>query len=161
MNFPIFPLFAGPEETNSRLFDKAECLGSKSRHGWTKITTFRLRGKPCGDSKYESKCYGTHQACPHSGLTWKGHVGFTFSQKSLNEMKHPTSQQVLGGHSYFSKKYKDQNDNIGKMYPLKRSLDRFSLNNLVKSKDWVTNTVLSLSLIEHSEFINLRYLRKH
>ena len=39
------------------------------------MDTFRFRGKHWGDLGYRSKCYGTHQPCPHSGWTWKGHVG--------------------------------------------------------------------------------------
>ena len=66
----------------SRLFNTRGRLGSKGRHGWTKMNTFRFRGKPWGDLGYKSNFYGTHQPCPHSGWTWKGHVGSTKS-KSL------------------------------------------------------------------------------
>ena len=59
-------------------------MGSQGSHGWTEMHTFRLRGKHWGDLGYTLKLYGTQQPCPHSGWTWKGHVG---SNKSKNHGK--------------------------------------------------------------------------
>ena len=70
------------------------------------LDTFEFRRKHCEDLGYKSKFYGTHQACPHSGWTGKGHVG----------------SQVLEQKMIFSKKYKDQNDRIGKIYRFTRPL---------------------------------------
>ena len=48
------------------------------------MDTFRFRGQHQGDLGYKSRFYGTHQACPHSGWTWKGHLGSDTSEKSKN-----------------------------------------------------------------------------
>ena len=44
------------------------------------------------DLGYSSKVHGTHQACPHSGWTWKEHMGSTKIKKSWNNQKnqHPS-----------------------------------------------------------------------
>ena len=70
--------------------------------------------------------------------------------KTLNnrEIQHPSK---FGDDKLFSpKRYKDQNDRIGEIYRLKRSLDRLYFENQVKSKDWVKNPVLSFPRIGQS-----------
>ena len=83
------------------------CLGSNQG---------RFRGKHWGDLGYRSKKYGTHQPCPHSSWTWKGHMG-----------SNKTCRQVLGRNIYFANNYKDQQDRIGKICRFTTSLDPFSL----------------------------------
>ena len=92
--------WAKPPITTFRLFVKTEWLGSKGRHGWTKMDTFRFRGKHWGDLGYRSKFYGTHQPCPHSGWTWKGHMGSKKSKKHW-EIENQTSHQVLRSILFF------------------------------------------------------------
>ena len=60
---------------------------------------FRFKGKHSGALGYKSKFHGTHQPCPHSGWTWKGHRG---SNKSENRWK-PTSQKSRCEELNFSK----------------------------------------------------------
>ena len=105
---------------------KEESLGSEGRHRCTKMDTFAFRGKHWGYLGYRSNKYDTHQPCLHSGWTWKGHVGSTKLQKylTIEQIQHPRTQQVLRPRIDFSKKYKDQNDRIGKFYRFKMWLDR-------------------------------------
>ena len=128
------------------LSSRREWLGSEGRHGWTKMDMFRFRGNHCGNSGYESKLYGTHEPCPHSGWTWKGHVGSNKIKQSLNKMINPTFQQGLGREGNFLKKYKDQNDRIGKVYQFRGSLDTFSLTNRAKSRNRGKHLLVSLGL---------------
>ena len=126
-----------------RLFDKGQWFGSKGRHGWTKMDTFRLRGKHWGDLVYRSKFHGTHQPCPHTGWTWTGHMGSNKSKKTLKHRKSniPAS---FGYELFFCVKSKDQNNRNGKIYRFKKWLDWLRLGNPLKSKDWVIDLVLSL-----------------
>ena len=61
-------------------------MGSKGRHGWTKIDTFRFKGKHCGNLKYKWKLYGTQQPCPHSDWTWKRRT----ESKNIENQKNTT-----------------------------------------------------------------------
>ena len=124
-------------------------MSSKGRHGWTKMDTFRLRGKNWRDSGYRSKFYGTHQRCSHSGWIWKGHVGSKNSENH-KKSKNPASQQVWRRKIICLRKCKDQDDRIGKIYRFQTSLYQFPLKNILKTKDRVTNQVLSLPLIGQS-----------
>ena len=78
-----------------RLFVKTARLGSKGRHGWIKMDTFQFRGKRWRDLGYKSKFYGTNQHRPHSGWTWKGHVGSKNSKKSVDPLVEASSDSVL------------------------------------------------------------------
>ena len=42
-----------------------------------------IQGKAFGDLGCKSKFDGTHQPCPHSGGTWRGHMIFKKSKKTL------------------------------------------------------------------------------
>ena len=59
------------------------------------------------------------------------------------------------GHTKVKKKYKDQNDRIGKIYRITKWLDPFSLKYPLKSKDWIKNHVSSLPLIGQSALWNI------
>ena len=72
---PIESFYIHYFHLSGRLLNRKEWLGSKGRHGWTKMDKFRFGGKHWGDFGYKSHLYGTHQPGPHSGWAWKGHVG--------------------------------------------------------------------------------------
>ena len=81
---------------------KTAWLGSKGRHGWTKMDTLRFREKHWGYSGYRSKFYSTHQSCPHSAWTWKGQVESKKWENTLgNKMNIPAS---FGTENEFSPK---------------------------------------------------------
>ena len=54
--------------------------GARGPSKISKMDTFRFRLKRWGDLGYKSKFNGTHQAVPHSHLTWKRDVGSTKSR---------------------------------------------------------------------------------
>ena len=66
-----------------------------------------IQGKRSGDLGYKSNFYGTHQSCPPSAWTWKGHVG----SKSLKTIKN-THPGKLGRKTKWFEKYRDRNDGI-------------------------------------------------
>ena len=76
-----------------------------------------------------------------------------------SKIQHPC--KFWDENNIFSKRYKDQNDRIGKIYRFKKWLDHLFLKNRLKSKDWVKNLVLSLppfgqSALAHMILLHLR-----
>ena len=109
---------------HNRLSDKREWLGSEGRHGWTKLDTSWFRGRHWGDLGYRSKFMVpanlVHVVLGPARGTWDRH-----NHRIFENQKHPSK---FGDEEWiFSKKYKDQNDRIGKIYQFKKWLDRFSL----------------------------------
>ena len=48
-----------------------------------------IQEEALGDFVYKSRFCGTHQACPHSGWTWKLHMGSTNSKnRGLPDSNH-------------------------------------------------------------------------
>ena len=131
----------------SRLSNKTEWLVSKGRHGRTKMDTFRFGRKHWGDVGYKSKSYGTHQHCPHSGWTWKGHVG---SNKSSTNPKIQFPSKFCP--IFFClKKCKDQNDRSGNIYWSKLSLGPFSLK--IEWNQGIRNKSVFITVSINSLFI--------
>ena len=114
----------------------------------TTIGPFRFRMELSGNLGYKSKLYGTHPPCPQ-WLDLEGARGIDQSNKITEQIQNPSK---FGTTNYvFSKKCKDQNDRIGKIYRFEKWLDPFSLTNRVKSRNWETNLVLSFPLIGQPE----------
>ena len=76
--------------------------------------------------------------------------GGYWTKKKQKKMKHRTIKHPSKFRDELClKKYKDQNDRIGKIYRLTMWLDRFELKSQLRLiKDWPTNQVLSLRPIE-------------
>ena len=102
-----------------------EWLGSNNRYGCTKMDTFRLTGKHGGDLGYKSKSYGTHQSCPHSGWTWKAHVGSNKAFRNHRQIEKVKHSSKLWDEIFSFAQNKKRNDRIGKIYRLKEWTDRF------------------------------------
>ena len=126
-------IYNAASKASHRLFVKIEWfewLGSKGRHGWTKMDTFRFRGKHWGDLGYRSEFYGTHQPCPHSGWTWKGHMGSKKVKNHSEIIKYNIPAIFVTENWCFQKSAKT------KMTALPRSID---LNGRWTISFWTTN----------------------
>ena len=77
-----------------------------------------IQGRHSGDLGYKSKFYCTHQPCPHSGWTWKEHVG---SKNKTNRIAKSTKTNIpasFGTKDRFSQKSTQTN-----MTAVARSID--------------------------------------
>ena len=66
-----------------RLFDNDGVIGLEGSTLMDKNGHASIQGEALGDLGYTSKKYGTNRPCPHSGWTWKGHVGSNNSTNTL------------------------------------------------------------------------------
>ena len=82
-----------------------------------KRTRFDFGGKHWGKLQYTSTFYGTRQACPHRGWTWKGHVGSKINTKKHHWKIKANQYPNKFGDDFVSNQYKT------KMTALARSID--------------------------------------
>ena len=96
--------------------------------------------------RVQIKTVGTRQPCPHTGWTWKGHVGSQKSKINIRKSKNQHPSKFGDEKKISPNKIKVQNDRIGKIYRFKKSLDPFSLKNKLSQGIGQKSPVLSLGL---------------
>ena len=94
-------------------------------------------------------------------IPWMDRTLHPFWQKNIDWSKKPNIPASFERKLMFSKKYKDQNDRIGKIYRFEWSLDYLLFKNQSKSTDWEKISVSSSILISESacwKLFSLRFL---
>ena len=95
------------------------------------------------------KIWGPGWQIYHSFFEWIG-LYTHFCKKTLKNQKTQHPSKFWENKIMFSKRYKDQNDRIGKIYRFETSFDHSSLKQHQKQMDWEKNGFPSCVLISES-----------